>query len=143
MQHLTDKQPACPARVCETSQRAHLTDKLRLLHQRGSVLAHIVNHAHGGRAPRGGLALAGHQEGVHQGLGVVPPDADQDIVNDHPDRLVGSVDAGNDLQCKRGTSDVTAGMPGKCSSCVALRGSLDDLQSRVTSLARSATRRFW
>ena len=27
---------------------AHLADKLRLLHQRGRVLADVVNHAHGG-----------------------------------------------------------------------------------------------
>ena len=62
---------------------------------------------------------------------MVPPNADQDVVDDHPDRLVGGVDARNDLDCKGGMSDVTVEISGGCSSCVPFRGSLYDVRSRV------------
>ena len=75
-------------------QGAH---QLRLLNERGRVLAHVVDDQHGGGAPEGGLALAGDQQRVHERLGVVPPDADEQAVDEPPDHRLARVDARNHL----------------------------------------------
>ena len=79
-------------------QGAH---QLRLLNQRGRVLAHVVDDQHGGGAPEGGLALAGDQQRIHERLGVMPPDADEQAVNEPPDHCLARVDARNDLHMSR------------------------------------------
>ena len=76
-------------------RRAH---QLRLLDQRGRVLAHVVHNQHGGGAPEGGLALAGDQQRVHERLGVVPPDADEQAVDEPADHRLARVDACNHLR---------------------------------------------
>ena len=76
-------------------RRAH---QLRLLDQRGRVLAHVVHNQHGGGAPEGGLALAGDQQRVHERLGVVPPDADEQAVDEPADHRLARVDARNHLR---------------------------------------------
>ena len=46
------------------------------------MAADIVHDPQGSGAPEGGLALARHQQRVHQGLGMVPPDADEQAVDE-------------------------------------------------------------
>ena len=66
------------------------------------MLAHSIYHTHGSLAAEAGLGLAGHQQGVHQGLGVVLADAHQQVVDQPPHRLHCGVDACNHLHsgCK-------------------------------------------
>ena len=54
---------------------------------------------HGGAAPEGGLALAGDQQRVHERLRVVPPDADQQAVDQAAHHRLRGVDARNHLRC--------------------------------------------
>ena len=49
-------------------------------------------------APEGGLALAGDQQRVHERLGVVPPDADEQAVDEPADHRLARVDARNHLR---------------------------------------------
>lgn len=85
---------ACKKEARSLYQRANENPyQLGLLHERGRVLAHIVHDQHGGGAPEGGLALAGHQQWVHERLRVVAPDADQQAVNQPPDHALAGVDA--------------------------------------------------
>ena len=68
------------------------THQLGLFYQGGTVLAHSLNHTHGCSASEAGLGLAGHQEGVHESLGVVPANAHQQVVDRAPHRLYRCVD---------------------------------------------------
>lgn len=84
-----------PAMLPSHKRQAH---QLGLLHQCGTVLAHSIHHAHGGCPPEAGLGLASHQQGVHQGLGVVLANAHQQVMDQAPHRLHCCVDAGYHLQ---------------------------------------------
>jgi len=81
--HVTREQapalPVQPARTCNTARGcvnppARLegapgpAHQLRLLDQRGGVRAHVVHDRHRCRAPEGRLALARHEERVHERL---------------------------------------------------------------------------
>ena len=74
------------------------THQLRLLDKRGGVLAHVVDDVHGRAAAEGGLALAGDQQGIHERLRVVPPDADQQAVDQTAHDRLRRVDACDDLR---------------------------------------------
>ena len=86
-----------PAMLPSHERQAH---QLRLLHQCGTVLAHSIHHAHGCCPPEAGLGLAGHQQGVHEGLGVVLANAHQQVVDQAPHRLHCCVDAGYHLNAE-------------------------------------------
>ncbi len=75
--------------------------QLSLLHKSRAVLAHCIHHAHGCCSPEAGLGLASHQEGVHEGLGVVLANAHQQVVYQPPHRLHCCVDARYHLQRKQ------------------------------------------
>ena len=92
------RQSCLRSRADGCKQGAH---QLRLLDERGRVLAHIVHDQHGGGAPEGGLALAGDQQRVHERLGVVPPDADEQAVDEPANHRLACVDACNDLRMRR------------------------------------------
>ena len=47
------------------------------------------------------MALAGHQQRVHKRLWVMPPDADQQAVDEPPDYRLACVDARNHLRTSR------------------------------------------
>ena len=72
--------------------------QLRLLHKSGAVLAHGLDHTHGGGSAEAGLRLAGDQEGVHEGLGVVLAYPHQQVMDQAPHRLHCSVNACYHLQ---------------------------------------------
>ena len=74
------------------------THQLRLLDEGGRVAADIVHDLRSSSAPEGGLALARHEKGVHQRLGVVPPDADEEAADEPPHHDLGVVDPRNHLQ---------------------------------------------
>ena len=59
--------------------------------------AHNLHHTPGSFLPEGGLALAGHEQGVHEGLRVLPPNLDQQVVDQTPYHYLGGVDACDDL----------------------------------------------
>ena len=79
----------------QASVRAH---QLGLFDQGGGVAADIVHDPQGSGAPEGGLALAGHQQRVHQGLGMVAPDADEQAVDEPAHHRLAVVDPGYHLQ---------------------------------------------
>lgn len=81
--------------------------QLRLLHQRGTVLTHSVHHTHGSGASEAGLGLAGHQQRVHEGLGVVLANAHQQVVDEAAHGLYCGVDACYHLQIRWEEAELT------------------------------------
>lgn len=72
--------------------------QLGLLYQSGTVLAHSLNHTHGCSAAEAGLGLAGDQEGIHEGLGMMLANAHKQVVDRAPHRLHRCVDSRYHLQ---------------------------------------------
>ena len=72
--------------------------QVSLLHELVGMLPQVVHDLLGGRAAVGGLGLAGDQQRVHQRLGVVAADADQQAVDQAAHDHLAGVDASYDLR---------------------------------------------
>ncbi len=71
------------------------------------MLADGVYNTHGSCPSEAGLGLAGDQEGVHEGLGVVLADTHQQVVDQAPHWLHCCMDASNHLHHKTVISTIT------------------------------------
>ena len=84
--------------LCVHWARSEEAHQLRLLDEGGGVAADVVHNLRSSSASEGGLALARHEKRIHQRLGVVPPDADEEAADEPPHHDLGVVDPRDHLQ---------------------------------------------